>query len=191
MLIVHRLKVPGHIWNQACSESWELHERSGRQSNGLEPSPSFTAPGRPLDLNFLTPAAPALPYPTHVGLGRNTGDHPLIYEEIKIRLGRWFTQPHSMEVVKLGLGPSSFDCLPLLSSNSQDSACARFQMCLCTFSLCSFSINLLKLHFWQSSFILLWVLKYAQVCLSIITRAFLWVLRCLWLVRDVCLRVIE
>ena len=162
MLILHRLKVHGHIWNQACSESWELHERSGRQSNGLGLGASFTTPGRALDLNFLTPAAPALPYPTHVGLGRNIGDHPLIYEEIKIRWGIWFTQPHSMEVGRLG----PFDCLPLLSSNSQDSEGAWLQMCLCTFSLCSFSINLLKLHFWQSSFILLWVLKYAQVCLS-------------------------
>lgn len=88
MLILHRLKVHGHIGNQACSESWELHERSERQSNELGPSPSFTTPGRPLDLNFLTPAAPALPYLIHVGLGRNIGDHPLIYEEIKMRWGK-------------------------------------------------------------------------------------------------------
>ena len=42
MLKEHKLKVHKHIWNRAHAESWELDERSGRQSSELGPSPSFT-----------------------------------------------------------------------------------------------------------------------------------------------------
>ena len=76
MLMSHRLKVHRHIWNQACSESWELHERNGRQSNRLGLSPRFATSMLPLSgLDFfiykMSGCSPRfLPSPTCVGLGR-------------------------------------------------------------------------------------------------------------------------